>query len=131
MSNLDNPEMDYDDILAAKAAKHADPKYHLAYIRDKPNNLEIQEMRGYEPVTESKSDGKGGMTARKLVKVGDLVLAKLPIEVYNARKKGLAAKGTRKMRGLAQSARRSINQAAGRHGEGDMATGEIRSEVTK
>lgn len=131
MGSLDNPEMDYDDIMKEKAKKHASPDHHLCFLRDKPTNLELQEIRGYVPVTESTSDEKGGVSAKKLVKVGDTVLAKLPNTIHKARQNALAKKNRKQVRTVQESARLAINKAAGKHADGDMSTGDIRTEVSK
>lgn len=131
MGILDNPEMDYDDIMKEKAKQHESKDFHLCFLRDKPTNLELQEIRGYVPVTESSSDKAGGVAARRLVKVGDTVLARLPNVVYKARQNALKEKNRRQMASVRESARLAINKAAGKHADGDMSTGDVRTEVTK
>lgn len=132
MGVLDAPEADYEALLRHKADKHKDPKYKLGWLYNKPQDLEISELKGYVPVTESAADTKGGVAAKKLVKVGDLVLGKVPIEQHHARQKALTQR-THLQRSNVRNAHRDemrkVQRSVG--SETELSAGDIQSEVTK
>jgi hypothetical protein len=132
MAGIETPEADYDLLMRKSAEPHQkkDKDGHYCYLEDKPENLNIQELRGYEPVTTSVADKAGGQSAKKLVKVGDLVLGRLPKEVHEKRQAALAAKTHRMRTNVRDQHRDDMRKAARQAGEKrDLSTGDIQTEV--
>lgn len=127
---LDTPEADYDELMRKSAQPHEKKDSHLCYLHDKEQNLQLMEMRGYEPVTTSVADKVGGVAAKKLVKVGDLVLSRLPMEIHNKRQAALAQK-THRMRTDVRDAHREEMRkvAAQTKSTVELSTGDIQTEV--
>ncbi len=129
---LDTPEADYDTLMRASAepAKKEFKDDHLCYLKDEKENLNVSELRGYIPVTKKVSGTVGGTSAKTLVKVGDLVLSRLPGEVHRARQKALTEKTYRmrtNVRDKHRDDRRKVQRQTGDKTE--LSTGDIQTEV--
>lgn len=129
---IEDPDADYDDLMTALARPHQSPDYHLCWLDNKELNLEQMEMRGYTPVNGAVADAKGGQSAKQLVKLGSMVLARLPRDVHEARLKKLADRKRRMQQTLKQ---RHVDEmgkaAASARVEEELSTGDIQEEVTR
>lgn len=132
MGVLDTPEADY-DLLMTESAKPHQKEFkddHFCYLRDTKEDLNIAELRGYVPVTKKVSGTAGGTSAKTLVKVGDLVLGRLPGDIHKKRQAALTEKTFRMRTNVRDKHRDDMRKIQRQTGDAvELSTGDIQTEV--